>query len=826
MTLEADQFTTDFEEVQSALDLYPGINIIQVEGDPPNSYEIEYLLKGVVRNPDGSVGQDSQHRIRINLPFGYPHFPPTVKPLTPLFHPDIDPDAVRVTSQWQKNPSLSELILYIGEMISGNKYNLEEPFNQEAADWYAAHLDELPLDSLEVGGIQADGEGQDEMKGFSTGLDVEETEGDEDGEEYFSLNMEVTEGDKTAEQDYKQQLDLIQLRIEQNAMITAGKLLDDIPESAAFPGREDLEQIISSARRKADQLMDELKRHENDDEFSEALGLVDKIAAVAVDTPGLSDIRHRLQQSQVLADTFSTETPAVENGGSAGAENKKAKKAKKASPDTVKLVGRKKVTRNKASDSHGIHSGGLNLPIISIIGTVVVVVVLGIGGAFYFKDTAAVKRAGTSWQEAQQLVDIQQFDLAEIEARAALGELDSIKLLHSKEKAIRDEVNTLLNSTDFKKGMMGEIKYKGKYQPIEVVKALRELDGLVTAADALLKTGKVRKAIPAYGKARRFAVENKLTAQAEELATTVNNLRIEDSMSSAGRAEEAQEWENAAETYQRALELSQKLADGESGEISKKLAAATFHLELDKSKKSFTDAQWQQTVENLEYARELLEENPGTISPEQRAELDRLLAESRLFHILSLGRLAYENGDLNTAINEYERSLALLDTEKEQFTDTYEHGVARIGKTLLMIRITREQRAATAAEENKDLKTSLRRYKAIKKLIDGTTFTRGSSLLALEKNTNAKIRSQGAVLSKSNNVKWLKRNYNRLFRQAYPSSRTSTLSNPRVTFLRNQNGRQIYRITCSERSHGSSFLLELKYQFNPALNKWSKVSTQ
>ena len=819
MALEAEQLTTDFEEVQSSLDLYPGITVIQVEGDPPDSYEIEYLLKGFVRNSDGSIGQDSKHRIRINLPFGYPHFPPTVKPLTPLFHPDIDPDAVRVTSQWRKKPSLAELILYIGEMISGNKYNLEEPFNQEAADWYAAHLDELPVDSLQVGGI--DSADQDRDVGFSTGIDMEESAGGE--EEFEFLNLEETAADKEeAGEDYTAELNLIQLRIEQNAMITAGKLLADIPDSTVIPGREDLEQLISSARKRADQLMDELKQHENEDNFSEALDLVEQIAAVVVDTPGLADIRHRLQQSQVLADTFSAETPTMEGDDSSGTTKKKGKKD---SSDSGKPATRPKVVR-KSTAQQRLHGGGLNIPVVSIVVGVVLVVVLGGGGTCYFKDTAALKRAATSWQEAQQLVDIQQFDLAEIEARAALGELDSIMLLHSREKGVRDEVNGLLNSSDFKKGLMGEIKYKGKYLPIETVKALRELDNLVVAADTLLKTGKVRKAIPAYEKARKFAQDNKLTGQAEELAITVNNLRMEDTMSSASRAEDAQEWENAAETYQRALELSQKLADGESSEISKKLAAATFHLELDKSKKSFTDAQWQQTVENLEYARDLLEENPGTVSPEQRAELDRLLAESRLFHILSLGRQAYEIGDLDAAIGEYQRSLILLDKEKEQFGDTYDHAVARIGKTLLMIRITREQRAATAAERNMDLKTSMRHYKAIKKLIADCTFPKDETLLILEKNTNAKINSQGAVLGKSNNKKWLRRNYKRLFRQAYPSSRTSTLSNPRVTFLKTQNGGQIYRLTCSERSHGSSFLLELTYRYNPAQHKWAKVSVQ
>ena len=130
-----DQLTNDFEEVQSTLALYPSIKLIQVEGLPPDSYEIEYLIKGYVRDNDGSINQAENHKVRFSLPFGYPHFPPTVKPLSAIFHPDIDPDAIRITAYWQNNPSLPELIIHIGEMICGKSYNLEDPFNQEAADW-------------------------------------------------------------------------------------------------------------------------------------------------------------------------------------------------------------------------------------------------------------------------------------------------------------------------------------------------------------------------------------------------------------------------------------------------------------------------------------------------------------------------------------------------------------------------------------------------------------------------------------------------------------------------------------------------------------------
>ena len=87
--------------------------------------------------------------MQINLPFGYPHFPPTAKPITPIFHPDIDPDAIRIADFWQDNHSLSDLIVHIGQMICGNHYTKEDPFNQSAFEWFEERKSWLPFDILE-----------------------------------------------------------------------------------------------------------------------------------------------------------------------------------------------------------------------------------------------------------------------------------------------------------------------------------------------------------------------------------------------------------------------------------------------------------------------------------------------------------------------------------------------------------------------------------------------------------------------------------------------------------------------------------------------------
>jgi ubiquitin-protein ligase len=538
MASDTDQLAVDFEKVQNTLELYPSINVIQVEGEPPDSYEIEYLFKGYVRDVDGSIREGSQHRIRISLPFGYPHFPPTVKPLTSVFHPDIDPDAVRIADYWQQNPSLPELILHIAEMICGNIYNLEDPFNQEAADWYAEHIDDLPLDSLHI----ADIEPEDDH------LDADDT-----------FDLLGLEDEETAEesQSIETQLDLIRLRIEQKEMVAANQLLTEIPESTPVPDRDEIEHIIAAALRESDKLIVAAERLEDKGKIDEALEAVEKISTIAADTPGLEDIRLRLQQAQIMAETFSDSTliPEVSSTSSQSESIPATGDRKRAKPADIKL------------GMPVISIAGIPLKTILIAALVLLIIVMG--GITYLKDSNSLKQAESAWQQTRTYLQKNQFQGAEESAHTALASLDKVRILRSKKKGLQAEISTLINSTDFKKGLQGKVKYNDQYLPTKVIAKLQQLEKLIDDADTLIKEGKIRKAIAAYGTALKFAQKNELQAQTQSIRQTINNLRFEDALASARKAESAKEWGNAAETYQRALEISKTLSYAEgTSEIS------------------------------------------------------------------------------------------------------------------------------------------------------------------------------------------------------------------------------------------------------------------
>ena len=87
-------------------------------------------------------------------------------------------------------------------------------------------------------------------------------------------------------------------------------------------------------------------------------------------------------------------------------------------------------------------------------------------------------------------------------------------------------------------------------------------------------------------------------------------------------------------------------------------------------------------------------------------------------------------------------------------------------------------------------------------------------------NIRSKIQEQSLAAAKSSNQEWWKENYEKIFKKKFPSSRNAPLSNPKIYFIKVQNGRLLYTIQCTEKK-GIKLTLELTYQYDMGTGKWS-----
>jgi ubiquitin-protein ligase len=152
MNVRLRRLQADHGLVTATFAAHPSIHLLATEGDPPERYRFEYLLRGLVVQ-GGDVVEKEHHLVEFYLTLGYPRQAPLCRMLSPIFHPNIAPHAVCIGDHWTAGESLAALVTRVGELITYQSYNLKSPLNGEAARWAAENLWRFPLDDRDVGAV-------------------------------------------------------------------------------------------------------------------------------------------------------------------------------------------------------------------------------------------------------------------------------------------------------------------------------------------------------------------------------------------------------------------------------------------------------------------------------------------------------------------------------------------------------------------------------------------------------------------------------------------------------------------------------------------------
>ncbi len=795
MAMGSQQLAEDFRQLKDLLELYPNIAIIKADGQPPDNYEIEYSLRGYVKNAGNAVTIGKSHRVRISLPFGYPHFAPIAKPLTPIFHPDFDPAAIRIADRWQQNPSLPDLVLHIGEMISGNIYNLDDPFSPEAADWYKAHKQQLPLDVLNIADIE---ESDTELDSL-----VDDT--------FASLGLEddhFLEPEKSVDSS---EIEHIRSLITQKKIFTANKLLGDLSETASFPDREELQRNIGKIFRKTDQLFKLAEQLEDLGKPEEAIEVINNLLTIATDVPGIDALQTRIQQSFQVTKSLGISEKIKDEEDESHLDHAPQIKQISSSITLPKPTFRVKSLPYK--------------PLLAIT------LILGcsIGAiSLYFNDQNVLSQSQANLLKGQLLIDKKQFDGALETLEAAKATLADLTILRLRKKALEQEIDTQIASTELREGLKGRVLYQGEYILAGTATALADLAVLTNQAQLLSGQNKLEEALTLYRQALKFATERNLGKQQVAINENIKSLELRYALSSAEKAEQGQNWNEAAEAYRKALKLSGNIEDlGTTNDITQRLTTASFRHEMDQSKKAFTQSQWQETIKFLEHAQQAMTANPSIATDKERQDLHKLFVNSQLYMMLSTAREAYQQKNWDLAIKEYQNALTLLASESDNMESTLGESIAKIEKTLLMVRITQIQEKILVAESSgTEAATILAHCKEVQQLIRSSKYANDPSVKTVMQKISDKIDKYQEQVSLNEKIAWLEEHYEEIFRANYPTFQGSKLLQPKAVFLKKVDNKSIFTLACLERSQGSSSKLELNYMFDAGSGKWSVYNGQ
>lgn len=131
------------------------------EGGPEN-YVLHFHGTGLWR-PEGTIDvlPRFEHEVRIHLGASYPRMMPELTWKTPIFHPNISASGIVCLggygTHWAPSLQLDELARMLWEMVRYANYDVNSPYNREAAYWVKAQtrlrfpVDPRPLrDRLQV----------------------------------------------------------------------------------------------------------------------------------------------------------------------------------------------------------------------------------------------------------------------------------------------------------------------------------------------------------------------------------------------------------------------------------------------------------------------------------------------------------------------------------------------------------------------------------------------------------------------------------------------------------------------------------------------------
>jgi ubiquitin-protein ligase len=140
----------DHQQVLILFTDHPYIQILKMEGTPPEKYTFAFNLAGLAPAGPDSGAPIAQHQAEIFLPLDYPRRPPFCRMITPVFHPNIDPQKICIGDHWSAGQSLTQMVVHIGQMICFQSYNLKSPLNAKAAVWAEQNISRLPLLSADL----------------------------------------------------------------------------------------------------------------------------------------------------------------------------------------------------------------------------------------------------------------------------------------------------------------------------------------------------------------------------------------------------------------------------------------------------------------------------------------------------------------------------------------------------------------------------------------------------------------------------------------------------------------------------------------------------
>lgn len=812
---------------------HPVISLNPTKGQPPDHYEITYTVTGMAKADDGKVVESIDHVVELAIPFGFPHFPPSCKPKSDIFHPDFDPAAICLGDFWEQQQSLPDLIIHIGQMINGEIYSTSNAFNEEAAEWYLDHAVKFPLAHINWGSS-----GDSAPRAHSRRHEIDTLDDSDLVPEFDFMALEeakdedITLNTSFPEIDFSQQIDLQPFNLLEREkkfytlLQTAETITNRSPQLIALcdKAREEINRV--------EKLHQDGKKFENKGEAQIALEKYQQIATIVGDFPKIdADIRRIKQTLALLADISPGKNGDPAKPQSAGDTETVAKNKPKTRPQGSAHNGKPEKPNNVPTPQDLFlakdHKKN-RLALYLLLG--LMVFVIGAGGYLWYLFTERLNSAETAYAECSTAIANNQFKEAKRSCDQALQYLGAVKFIHQDfARQLEKFILEVLNSEKLTKGLAGYILLDGKYVPINEAKTLLLVKQQLRDADALFAKQQWQAAMELY-EALLTQIEGKAYLDLPVIHDMRGKRQIAEFRMFYDPAQGAikeKQWEDAIEKLLQAQKVLVLLPETEREQYSAKLQSdlqkSQFANLKEQGDLSFTGTDWLSAIATYNLA--LASGRKTALPPESIDAIKNNIKRAELYNAINKGNKSFAAALWDEAIEAYGSAKDILVGNKSipQETDT-DANIVKLERIILQAKIIRDRQLVQVQLKENALTKARNSQQQI------LTNIARSPLKAEEefKRTTIEISKAQQALDRKIYLQskqgYLQENYQALFVANYPTAVAQNLSNPIINFIKETPAKLIYKMQCTENDGGRPLNLVMFYSYDKKTAQWSFYS--
>jgi tetratricopeptide (TPR) repeat protein/ubiquitin-protein ligase len=878
MATATKQLEAIHQELSERFSGDPVITVTPLDGDPPEKYEITYNTTGLYKDDSGTIQERGSHTITISIPFGFPHFPPSCKPKSSIFHPDFDPAAICIGDFWEKDRSISELISHLGQMISGKVFSTSNAFNEEAAKWYQDNHSKLPLEQIQpaqsavepvddsIDDVTLDPQPDDEISLDlgDDGLVIDDIiddisletppaapasdafgEGESDASDkpvdtlddsFLDTDFDYlgpedgdqpTDGPATDDQDFGVDADRYRLMARQKRHYELEMELSSLTDQQQFDGCGNLATQAAEALKQAREIYNQGTDFEHQGNPSKALSTFQQVEAICSDYPGIQEDIERTEQAKELLGDWAEPDSQFNDGISDAPEEDMDQEEDLFPPEGDRLSSLKSGSRTFFEQTARKTSKVVPLA----VGVAILLCVATIG-VYYFISASTLDDAKEKFAECKSVLPQNRFSEAERQCQLAIDIANQVQYFNAGERdSLIEEIKIVQNSQGLTEGLAGNLLLDGKYLPKKVVKTIRAFRYFTAEGDKHFKQEAWQQAASSYKQGLDLASKNEgvdpqvLFAVSENMKMAEFNVLLR----SGSELIERQKWVLAAEDLNKALAYVKNLNIENKAEMIDEISAKLAEISLATSKEegdlSFSQGKWEEALVHYKKALNAVKKSYATDHPTIE-ELNQLVIKAQLYYTVNEGKEAFTNANWDAAIDNYGKAIEILESNravlKMALTDGNRQKLARV---MLQASVIRDKQDAARFLKEKDYEEAINKLQSVIDSITGSTFSNEEEFAAVVDDTRNLIKQTETDILLTDKIIFLEDNFKDLFTTHYTIASPESLVEPRVIFEKQLGQKLIFKLECIEIGRGRPLKLVMKYAHDLDRGTWSFYSS-